>query len=275
MVSLTNNLTTLEETWYKKIETYFAEKYDGIYLPSHDVNHHKRVWAYACQLLKEITKTTCTSDCLAEQIFWACMFHDIGLCISTSEEHGKASMELFREFVYKHKAEIPGIEKVKQAIIEHDNKNYASKTLTFKHPYDFVSIADDLDAYGYAGIYRYTEIYYLRGIEIAALPIKVLENVTMRFMHFSKNCSQYTAFYKTHRQRYLIIHNYFSLLNSDISEIGLRPYYYIGTQGVLNQLIDLVKNNIELTVTYPNKALSQADAYVINMFNKIVEEYFV
>jgi len=43
------------ETKYKsKLEEFFIEIYDVLLLPSHGIDHHKRVWYYAVEILNQL-----------------------------------------------------------------------------------------------------------------------------------------------------------------------------------------------------------------------------
>ena len=51
---------------------------------------------------------------------------------------------------------------------------------------NILSVADDLDAFGYTGIYRYSEIYLTRGISPKEIGNLIRENASRRYHNFEK-----------------------------------------------------------------------------------------
>ena len=86
---------------YKKIlEDFFITIYDEKKFSSHGIDHHRRVWIYA----KELVKIRNDSDPpeypdLESKLIIACYLHDIGMAINTGENHGRYSMDLCIRFL--------------------------------------------------------------------------------------------------------------------------------------------------------------------------------
>ena len=97
------------------------------------------------------------------------------MSVEPGPRHGKHSRELCLQFLDKNNLPEKDYQDVLDTIENHDRKEYTSKTgkndlLTV------LSVADDLDAFGFAGIYRYSEIYLTRGITPSQIGYLILEN---------------------------------------------------------------------------------------------------
>lgn len=72
----------------------------------------------------------------------------------------------------------------------HDNKEYSGHS----NPASLaaiLSVADDMDAFGQAGIARYEEIYSMRGIPAGEMPGMIIPNVRSRFRHLESTYSMF------------------------------------------------------------------------------------
>ena len=73
-----------------ELVSFFNEKFGSTLLPSHNLDHHLRVWMYAADLTKQLRNTGFSfSDEFLEGLQIACLTHDIGLTVDRSENHGK------------------------------------------------------------------------------------------------------------------------------------------------------------------------------------------
>ena len=70
---------------------------------------------------------------------------------------------------------------VLETIENHDNKDYPQAAEGISALLNVLSVADDLDAFGFTGIYRYSEIYLARGINPLKLGNLIRENAAGRF----------------------------------------------------------------------------------------------
>ena len=98
---MSENLVLLaEEKWKEKIVHFSEDLYTGHWLPSHDLNHHLRVWHLACELSYAINeKHGMINDQFFEKLLIACLFHDLGLLSHKGEDHGRISRELCENFL--------------------------------------------------------------------------------------------------------------------------------------------------------------------------------
>ncbi len=215
-------LKDTESKWLDLLFIQVKEIFANESLPSHNEEHHLRVWNYAKDLLSELDSRGIKVDHDSlEEIIITVFFHDTGMSVNREQDHGKASRKLCEEWM--DKAGFPINEsrkKILDAIEHHDNKTYLN-------PGGFLSggqlnlltllnICDDLDAFGYTGIYRYCEIYLLRGIAIEELGQQVISNASRRFGNFMMQCMQYPGMIKTHTPRYDILENFFRQYNAQL-----------------------------------------------------------
>lgn len=207
---------TVEKQWRPILETACKKAFAETHIPSHDFSHHRRVWRYSRELLNSIDSEEETQQCRnLGNLLAAAYFHDTGLTIEPGEEHGAASLQLFNSWTSNH-PDIADItdERAAEAILRHDDKTYklshsASRQLSSNETLTLLSIADDLDAFGFLGIARYTEIYLLRGVSPCHLPGKVVKNLESRWQFIEPFLVQLPTLYTLHRERYQIAHQFF------------------------------------------------------------------
>jgi hypothetical protein len=102
-----------------------------------------------------------------------------------------------------------------QAIEYHDNKEYADSLVNDKLLL-LLSVADDLDAFGYTGILRYADIYLERDVSITDLGRMVIENSGKRFQNFEKAFSDYPELVERHLTRYQTLIRFYSELDRQL-----------------------------------------------------------
>jgi hypothetical protein len=174
------SLLIAETNWLPVIRPYLQKLFDGHWLPSHDLSHHTRVWKNACLLVKDMKNA---DKFFFEKLLIACFFHDVGLLKDSSSRHGIESRRMCEEFLAKYPDKVLfGCESLLDAIENHDDKNYQSEsTFNVNTIYKLLAMADDIDAFGALGAYRYIEIYLLRKIDPGLIPGKVLTNADNRY----------------------------------------------------------------------------------------------
>ena len=239
-----------ENRWYAKLRDHCKQIFSGVFLPSHDEVHHSRVWFHARNLLQLIhEKGTGPVDdsrpeadsgpdaeplparVNPEELILSVFFHDTGLSKNAGEKHGMESMQLFDEFRESNR-ELFGqfanssIQRIRHAIKHHDDKSSTQdtwKAMSAPDLLNLLSSADDMDAYGLLGIYRYAEIYLLRGIKPEDLPARVCANVRNRFENLEKNFSTLPGFLKDQRSRYLQVYEFYLKLGETLAVIDEKP----------------------------------------------------
>ena len=209
----------VEDNWYSLLLSHIESLYLNHHLPSHDVGHHQRVWGYVKELLEEIdSKGIEVSNQLIEQAIVASFFHDTGLLLDNSERHGYKSRLICEQFFKENpKPAIQGLEEVLKAIEHHDDKtlkikNDVENNVTSVDLLTLISTADDLDAFGLVGVYRYWEIYSLRGVPKSEIPQRVIINLTNRLENFKGYFSYLENFVIHQEKRYTKTLNFYSTL---------------------------------------------------------------
>jgi HD superfamily phosphodiesterase len=210
-----NLIDEAEKKYLTLLKSFFIQKWGETKLWSHDLSHHRRVWSYAKELLQY---TGIHDHRFAEKLMIACYLHDAGMAIDPGERHGRHSRKLCEQFLSENDLDKSDYKDVLEAIENHDNKEYADSPANDRLLL-LLSVSDDLDAFGYIGIYRYLEIYLARGIQPENIGYLVRENAKKRFMNFEINFNDYPALVEKHRERCLILENFFDNLNSEF-----RPF---------------------------------------------------
>lgn len=206
---------------FKEVEKIFSK----VWLPSHNQIHHLRVWGFAKDLLKAYLAKgyTFNADYL-EALFIACMFHDTGLTVTLSERHGNESAEIARCFLQRYplNSEVYK-EELLEAIILHDDKSYNHKKGEELEPgiYQVLTVADDLDALGALGLFRYIEIYWSRGIRVEQISTRIEQNIKSRIRFIQSKIKFDAKLEEKHFERYQrAFYNLKMLGVSELSEIS-------------------------------------------------------
>ncbi|NMC41649.1 MAG: HD domain-containing protein [Bacteroidales bacterium] len=199
-------LFAAEKKYKQNLENFISGIFRESFLPSHGPGHHSRVWKYACELA-QANLFPVPDEQSAVKLLIACYLHDAGMAYERGEKHGKRSMELCRIFLRENHLPDNDYEDVLGAIENHDNKDYTA--ISDSSPLRLIlGIADDLDAFGFIGIYRYIEIYLERNIPLNQLSEKIRINAASRFENFRKHCSRSPVLLNRHSKRYSILENF-------------------------------------------------------------------
>lgn len=224
-------LSAAEKIWLHPLYTYCKTLFKKKKLVSHDHTHHLRVWQYARQLLQEISNTgqPITPE-TAEHTINACFFHDAGMSETLEPRHGKVSRAICEQYFQKNPADINNIENVLNAIEKHDDKSYtttkAGGSSLPADPLSVLQVADDLDALGAIGVFRYAEIYLLRNIATKEISDLVIENSKNRFGNITKKYPSLTGFLASNQQRLdYLVRFYQSLKNNDQDAVAVFEFF--------------------------------------------------
>ena len=186
-MNLTGPIESAELQFKQILEAFFIFVYDEKNLTSHGIDHHRRVWNYA----KELTLILADRDLIRKTSFpakliIACYLHDIGMSVDPGPNHGLHSMNLCNQFLKKHHLAENDYRDVLSCINNHDKKVYSGET-RLNYLLNILSIADDLDAFGFTGIFRYSEIYLTREINLSDIGYMIINNARKRFDNFAKS----------------------------------------------------------------------------------------
>ncbi len=256
------------EIRYKQIlEEFFISVYDEKTLPSHGIHHHRRVWNYSKELITSLEEQKKFTDPrLPENLIIASYLHDIGMSVDPGIKHGHHSKDLCKQFLRNNNLSESRYEVLLTAIENHDNKEYQNTTGEFDLM-TILSVADDLDAFGFTGIYRYSEIYLTRGINREELGHLIIKNVTQRFDNFVKTFGSIEPIFLKYKERYIILKEFFEKYNLE------APSYHSDTQiptgycGIIEMLIKMIANKKGLNEIYA-EAENNSDDMVIKTFFK-------
>ena len=231
-------------------------------LPSHDHTHHMRVWNLSKSLLREITTFNSRIDhSLVEGALIAAFFHDLGMATSTREDHGRLGsehcMSWFRD---GGRIKPERFEEITRAIELHDKKDlqmYKSfSPETVPEILGILSVADDLEALGTIGIFRYTEIYLERNIPLKELGTRILTNVKTRFEHLSAGCRLCDRMLEKYRRQYDELWLFFQEYNVQLKAVSQLDVVSSGPLGVINYIRKHGLDKIAL-----NRASSKVNDY--------------
>lgn len=231
-----------ESAWLDALYANAEFLYRESSLPSHDQTHHLRVWNLCKKVLREIAGFNSRTDqSLVEGVLIAAFFHDLGMVYSTREDHGKLGSDLCLSWFEKSSREKPvRFEEILRAIELHDRKNEKLYKAFEKgrqvEILGIISVADDLEALGIIGIYRYAEIYLRRGIPMKELGDKVLENVSIRYKNLCEGCGLCPVLLEKSRREYDELSHFFRQFISQAGTLSNLDMVNSGPVGVINYL---------------------------------------
>ena len=267
-----DSISDAERKYLELLEEFFTRMWGETVLWSHDINHHRRVWQFAKELLTAISGFGVSYQHISpEKLIIACYLHDIGMSADHGADHGKHSSCLCKKFLAENNLAESQFTEVLSAIENHDNKKYpysSSENQTLK----ILSASDDLDAFGFIGIYRYSEIYMARGIPPERIGYMIRENAGLRFENFKTAFSSSYALITKHSERYSILDDFFSDYNNQI------PGYRFGNQnpsgycGVIEYLNEIGVKRDGANRLVPGSLLNTSDHTINWYFNGFLKE---
>jgi hypothetical protein len=271
-MNLTVTLESAELRFKQILEEFFIAVYDEKKLPSHGINHHRRVWRYSKELFTLFAgRKPATFLQLPSKLIIASYLHDIGMSVETGIRHGKHSSDICKEFLKQNNISFDDYQDVLKAIKHHDNKDYNGDS-DVNDLLTILTVADDLDAFGFTGIYRYSEIYLMREISMAEIGHLIMINAEKRFNNFVLTFGFADEFVMKHKKRYIILDKFFSEYNKQIGDYkfgGSKPSGYCGVIEVLN---DIMRKKIVLKDVCRNSEKLSDDPVICWFFNELAFE---
>jgi len=261
------------ENQYKRIlEEFFISVYDEKLLPSHGIDHHRRVWSYAREILNTIPPEN-TPDMLklTAHLIIACYMHDIGMSVDPGIKHGKYSREISLQFLRKHNLSENDFKDVLEAIEHHDDKDYSNSTSKSKL-LTILSVADDLDAFGCIGIFRYSEIYLTREIGFDKIGFMIRENARKRYDNFIKTFGSVDELVVKHWERYYLLDMFFAKYNDQLPSYQFGTTTRSGFCGVIEIIENIMKNNLQLKDFYTNPERYSTDPLILWFLTELKKE---
>lgn len=268
-----------EALWLDLLESNARQVFRDSWLPSHDHTHHRRVWNLSRWLIREMGHSQVTIDySLVEGILIAAWFHDLGMAETTGEKHGATGRSLCTSWFRDNTLPVPErYPEILDAVEFHDIKDARTHEgiTAGASPgiLPVLSVADDLEALGVIGIYRYTEIYLLRGIGTDRLGDKVLQNVQHRMDNLSSCavCSEVLSAYGSEQQ---VLTDFFNAYNHQLSHHTDTAYLLTGPAGVVNRIRTLgLEQHIRPEAMVDQLQEGLTDDYVYQYFKKLQNEW--
>lgn len=266
-----------EDTWLSPLYSNAESLFSDAFLPSHDHSHHLRVWKLCKSLLLEISRINTSIDqSMVEGVLIAAFFHDLGMVTSNREDHGKLGGNLCKEW-FREKGFAPPhrFEEILEAIELHDIKekgSYSKINRTDQPPIlSLLSIADDLEAFGTIGIYRYAEIYLLRDISLAQLGDRILSNAEARFKNLQKSCKLCPSIISKYQKEYAILRDFYQFYNLQLQKEAIPETVFVGHLGVINYIRTLGVEKHNGPESFPD-LLQNEDTLVNTYFRTLKNE---
>jgi HD superfamily phosphodiesterase len=266
-MNLKRSVESAELQFKQILEDFFTSVYDEKSLSSHGIDHHRRVWNNAKELLS--VKFDLDSELQLQfslKLIIACYLHDIGMSVDSGIRHGKHSRKLCLDFLFKNNLPVGEYEDLLETIEGHDRKEYPANSKV-NDLLTILSVADDLDAFGFSGIYRYSEIYLMRGIKPELIGERIIENAAKRFDHFKKNFGFNNSLIQKHMNRFDILIRFFSGYNKQVPYYRFDGQHIQGYCGVVELFIQMINNKKEFNELYSEQEKYPDDQVIQWYFN--------
>jgi hypothetical protein len=271
-MNLPDTIESAELQFKQILEDFFIDVYDDASLSSHGIDHHRRVWMYAKELLLLVPdQNSAPISRLPTKLIISCYLHDIGMSVETGIKHGKYSRDLCREFLSKNNLALNNYSDVLAAVEDHDRKDYSGNNL-IKDLLTILSVADDLDAFGFTGIFRYSEIYLERGIKPADIGHMIIDNAGSRFDNFVNTFGSETELVRKHKKRYDILTDFFNQYNKQVNLYQFGGKYPSGYCGVIEVLLDMLQKKKKLKDICIEQEKHAHDPVILWFFDGLAKE---
>jgi len=271
-MNLTATFDSAENRFRQVLEDFFVTIYHEKSLISHGIEHHRRVWKNARQLSCSLsTGNKIFNETFADNLIIVCFMHDIGMAIDPGFIHGRHSKALCIRFLREQNLQVEDFTDVLETIENHDNKEY-NGTNEAKDLLLVLSVADDLDAFGFTGIYRYSEIYLERKIDFSSIGHKIRENARKRFDNFEKYFGFSEELYEVHKLRYELLDSFFEKYNEQLDSYNFNTQKPGGYCGVVNLFSKMASEKIPLSYFLETKNNYSYDPVIAWFFEGLIAE---
>src|SRR5665647_1729436 len=100
-MNITGTIESAEKQFKQILEDFFISVYNEKSLCSHGIDHHRRVWNYAKDLIRLIPLMNKNQIIrLPSETIIACYLHDIGMAVDHGPIHGKHSRDLCLSLIH-------------------------------------------------------------------------------------------------------------------------------------------------------------------------------
>jgi HD superfamily phosphodiesterase len=263
------NITKAEQKWQNALYIHVDNIFKTTWFPSHDVWHSGRVWEFARSLILAMEKNEILfSFKETEELMIASYFHDTGMSVTLDPEHGKHSRNICQKFLKTQPSLTQNQKgKILDAIEFHDDKSYRNEIFQNQEKLlPWLCIADDLDAFGNIGVYRFWEINNLRHISKGQMPEKIMLSLENRMNYFSDVYPFRDDFYNSQIKRSNRTANFFIRMKKEIEDSeNLKSVSFTGKIiQIFRDLILFRKIRPEQLYSFVQKEIS--DPEIINFF---------
>jgi len=270
----------VERRWLPDLKGYIESEFKTVFLPSHDHLHHLRVWHILREMLLKVADFNNYIDFqLVEGALIAALFHDLGMVRTTSREHGLISRNLCEAYFNRLDGPVPShLPEILIAIEVHDRKGDYGFPLVMvdERPSldTLLTVADDLDALGTIGIYRYAEIYLHRSIPLDKLGMEVLENLTERFANLHRTCHTCPSLLNKYKPLYSEVISFYDRYNQQILSDPSPETTESGHIAVVNLINNLSIQKKISPERFKDFVSFEKNGRVVNdFFNKLSNDY--
>ncbi len=271
-MNLTEPIESAEQRFKLILEEFFMSVYPEMYLTSHGIDHHRRVWNYAKKLMPLYHwKDNDLKSSVPAGLIIACYLHDIGMLTDPGVKHGKQSREFCRRFLADNNLNENDYTDVLETIEHHDIKDYSGDA-PVSDMLTLLSLSDDLDALGYIGIFRYSEIYLARGTSLREIGHLIRENAGRRFDNFLKEFPERSKLRSEQRKRYEILNNFFREYNRQLDSGGYNINSPNGYCGVIDLFLSAEEEKTKISDLFVKAGSYSGDPIIVSYFNGLKKE---
>jgi HD superfamily phosphodiesterase len=257
------------EVKYKFIlEEFFNRIFTQSFLPSHGIEHHRRVWHYAKELLSHLVNQGVYFDqSFSDKLIIACYLHDSGMSVDSGFNHGAQGRKICEKFLMENNLPVTELTDVLQAIEIHDNKEYKA----INKPEDLLtvlSVADDLDAFGFIGVYRYLEIYIERNKPLNEIGLLIKDNCENRYQNFIVTYRFYDELIERHSKRFEILTSFLNSYNQQALYYKFDNQLIVGYCGIAEIISGMMQDRKSYNLDF-SRGAKFSDPVIQWFFNEL------
>ena len=271
-MNLSQEIITAEKLYRLKLENFFSTIYKESGLHSHGIEHHRRVWTYSRELISyPETANLITGELFPLKLLIASYLHDSGMSVDHGPRHGHISRTYCEQFLQYNNLVVNDFTDVLEAVENHDNKDYL-KERTESELLKVLTVADDMDALGYTGIYRYLEIYLKREIPYEELGKHIKSNSTGRFSNMVRKFGHIAPVLERESRRFEIISEFCLNYNNQLPGYKFgsgKPSGYCGIAEMINLIPE---KSLTLESLFRIAEKPSADPFLKNYFRNLEKE---
>jgi membrane-associated protease RseP (regulator of RpoE activity) len=128
-------------------------------------------------------------------------------------------------------------------------------------------VADDLDALGYTGVYRYLEIYIKRGIPYHDLATSINSNVSSRFRNILNRFGYAESLIEREVKRFEVITGFCSNYNNQLKEYSFGINNISGYCGIAELIGEITENKTDINTLIDRVYAGNYDTIIKYFFN--------